>query len=395
MYDKHVKPWRLVLLLLAVLLLVEATVCEAKPQPVTRQEYEAFTKARKYLADDRTDDASKLMQRYFRREGKKHSLGYELYGYILMSQKRTRKAVEVFEEGFSYYPKNASIAQNLGAAYGRSEDYGRAAQLFYTAYNLYEERKPNLAYTASYFHYRDKSYDKAVEILKSLVVLPEAKPMMHMLLAKCYLEKKAFKSARITLKRGVDIFPEEPQMWRLLGFTYHQLGDTNRAVATYEIAYRLKPASDKEVKQLIGLYASIGAPHMGDVHVDNGSLLDAKVLDNLAYGLARSGDLEEALEKADKALVMEPTDLRQFRRGVLLMRMGRAEDARKVFEALGNVKGKIGGKANWALAMMSWTESQWLDVLLYLDRAAKADPKLKKRSRRLEKIVESVLESPA
>lgn len=387
--------WFMALLLMAVFFVAGVDICTASPKEVTRYEYETFTRVRKLLEKKQMEDASKLMEGYFRKNGKKHSMGYELYGYILMADKQTKKAAKILEDGFAFYPENASIAQNLGAAHGHNKNYQRAAEMFYRAYNLYKEKKPGLLYTAGVFYYRDKNYPKAVKLANSLLELENSKPDWHLLKIQCHMEEKNFKKAKTALENSLGIFPHDARMWRMLGFTYHQLGDPKRAVATYEIAYRLKPASEKEKNQLIGLYASIGAPHLGEFHADDHNMLDAKLLDNLAYGLACSGNLKKALEKIETALEIEPTEVRKYQRAVILMRMGEKAKARKAFESLAHMKSKFGGKANWSLAMLAWTENRWLEVLTHLHRAGKADPKLVKQCNRLTRIVESVLEQPA
>lgn len=368
-------------------------LCSAM-QPVSSYEYETFTRVREHLEKNRLEDAGKIMSKYFGNNGKKHSLGYELYGYILMAQKKADKAEKLLKDGFHYYPKNASIAQNLGAAYGNNENFGEAAKMFMTAYGLYKDKKPNLIYTAGVFYYRSKNYTEAVKLAKSLIKLENPKPAWHFLLIQSYLEQSKFKEAKACLENSLAVFPEEARMWRMLGFVYHKLGDHKHAVANYEIAYRLKPASSNEVKQLIGLYASIGAPLLSRVHAENDAVVDAQVLDNIAYGLARSGDLEEALKKTEEAFKIEPTKMRQYQKGVILMRMGKKAEAGKVFKRMQNLKGRLGGKANWALAMMAWTDNRWLDVITHLHKAGAADPKLANQSRRLTKIVESLLEQP-
>lgn len=384
----------MLLLFLALLVSVLSGISHAGSRPVTRHEYETFTKVRKLLAEDRIDDAHELMKRYFRRSGRKHSLGYEIYGYILMTQKHTKTATEILEEGFALYPGSANIAQNLGAAHGRTGNNVRAAEMFYTAYTLFKDKKPRLAFTSAVFYHRAKKYRKCIDVLTPLLALPESKSRWHLLQAMCHLEQKQFSQAALFLEKSLKRFPEEARMWRMLGFAHYRLGNTDRAAATYEIAYRLKPPSQAEVKQMITLYSAIGAPHLGEQYVEEGTSVDAQVLDRLAYGLACSGNLESALQKTEDALKKEPTATRRFRQGILLMRMDRKTEARNVFSPLTKTKGKIGGKANWALAMMAWAEEEWVDVLTYLERAGRADPGLVKRSKRLTKVVRSVLEAP-
>ena len=366
----------------------------AAVQPVSRHEFELFTKAREHLAKDRMEDAERVLARYFKRNGKKHPIGYELYGYLLMHQENPRKAATILEEGVRYYPKNASLAQNLGAAHGRNQNHERAAELFETAHALTPEKPSRLLYTAAVFRYRARQFDKAGALLSSLLEKPDPEPIWFILKGMCDLEGKRFEEAKDGLQKGVSLFPDHARMWRMLGIAFHRLEEWNLAIAACEIAQRLKAPTPSESRQLASMYASIGAPHLAKKKVAAASLDDETLFDHLAYGLGRAGNASEAITAMDLALERKTTPKRLFRKARLLERAGRVQDAKAIYRKLAERPGKFRGRANWALAMMAWLEGDWDRVLERLEKTKTADPAFATRAGRLAEIVKSALVPP-
>lgn len=387
---RTIQPGGALFLALALLVIILWAISARAVEPVNQEEYNTFTQAQKAMDNQALPKAERLLERYFRRNAKRHPLGYELYGYVLMHSGKPEQAVDVLEEGFSAYPHNAVIAQNLGAACARTGSNRRAAEAFMAAYSLSHAKKPQLAYSAALFLLRANAPGEAADLLEPLLGHPEARPEWFLLLGKCGLQQEDYASALHVLQAGVKRFPEKNCLWRMLGFTQYKKGDTKRAVASYEIAHRLSPPCPKRAAQLAALHCSIGSPLLGKKAVE-GINADAGLLDSLAYGLAQSGDLKSALEKAEQAIDLSPSTERLFRKAEILIRMGRMEQARSTLAPIADEKGPQQGKALWTLAMIAWTEGDLKEAYGILGKNIRVDASLEKRARPLMAIMDSTI----
>jgi len=376
------------LALLATLCLCPAPA-RAAAKPVSQEEYRIFSEVQRVLQQDNTQRAGRLLEQYFNRPGVKHPMGYELFGYVLLHQDQAARAVQILEEGRAAYPDSEVLARNLAAAYARTGQSRRAGEMFLTAYELGRRSKPMLAFSGAIFLHRAQAWDEAWQVLAPLLARPDSKTQWFLLAGHCLLQMKRFDKAAAVLQAGLDKSPEDGRLWRILGFAQYKRGAMERAAAAYEIAHRLNPPSPREAASLAALYCSLGAPLLGDRATASGGA-NAELLDNLAYGLAQSGDLKGALAKARQALADAPSDERRFRVGGVLVRLGRQDEAREIYEDLGAKPGPYQGRALWTLAMMAWSAGDWPKTLAALDQASRADAKLKKRAERLLSVMETV-----
>lgn len=361
----------------------------AADRPVSQQEYELFTQARRYVENKALGRAEALLGNYFERREDGHAYAYELYGYVLLHQGKAEQAVRVLEKGFALYPHNATIAQNLGSACAGLGRHDKAAEAFMAAYVLSGETRPQLAYSAALFLLRSERFDRAEDILRPLVARPEAKAEWFLLLAQCLVRQDKKQAALDTLELAVKRFPEDSRLWRMLGFAHYRQGNGKEAAAAYEISHRLKPPSPKEASQLAALYCSLGASLLGEKRAQAGED-SPRMRDTLAHGLARSGDLTGALLQAEEALRMEPTPERHFRKGQILLRMRRMEEARSEFALLAGKEGALQAKALWMLAMISWAEGDWRTASTFLEQAGQMDEGVRRRSQGLLSVLSTM-----
>lgn len=356
---------------------------------LTRSEYGIFTEAKRHVDSGKFEHASAVLERYFTRSSSKHSYGYELYGVVLLQVDKIEKAVRVLQQGFSEYPENVTLAQNLGTALYRSKKLVEAADAFMAAYRLSGEKRPSLAYSAAVFWAQEKQYGKAATVMHSLVEHAEAKSNWHLLLAQCLLYQKKAKDAEQVMHKAIARYPEEAKLWRMLGFVYFRQGQREKAAATYEVAYKVSPPSQKESSQLASLYCALGAPSLGK-RVAAAAEPNAKLLDNLAFSLARMGDLQSALLYANQALQQKASDKRRFRKAQILMRMKRDNDARTIFTAVAKGKGKLCAKAQWVLAIMAWNNGEWKLAKAELEKLLDEKGVFKRRAQRLLAVLKQV-----
>ena len=381
--------------ILAALLVATAVVLAsgaralAAGAPVTRAEYNLFTTAQEHIEHRRFGKAEDLLKGYLERKRKPHAFGYELYGYALLQRDKPEKAAEAMARGMRDYPGNMNIVQNYAAALSRTERYAEAADAYLKAYGLGGETRHGLAFAAAWLLFRDKQYAGAEHVMLDLVKRADARPPWLLLLAQAQLYQNEFGKARALLEDAVERFAGKARLWRLLGFAYFKNGQRDKAAAAYEIAHRLKPPTQREAQQLAVLYASLGAPHLGEAKLADQEATP-QMLDALAYGQARAGDLDAALAKASQALADAPTPERFFRKGAILLRMGRRDEAAACFREAGARKNPLQGSAYWTLAMMAWSDGDWAQTSSYLRKAMRADPKLCDRGERMLQLIDSV-----
>lgn len=362
---------------------------EAAKRQVTKAEYDLFTKAKKQLKQGKFAKAEAALEKYFRQTKRPNEFGYELYGFILLRQDKGAKAVPIMEKGAREYPKNLSIVQNYGAALARQKRYGKAAAAYLKAYELSGRKRNGLAFSAALFLFRDKQYAQSEAVMLRLMGKGKVRPPWFVLLAQAQIYQEKMGKAEAVLDQAVAAFPNRGRLWRLMAFVYFKQGKKEEAAAAYEVAYRLKPPTSREAEQLATLYASLGAPHMS-AHKLEEKGTTPRMLDALAFGQARSGNLEAALNKAEQAYKNEPTSERLFRKAIILLRMDRQDQARKCLEEVGNSSGKWKGRAYWALAMMSWSEGDWERTASLLRKVMQVDKKFARKAKHMLRMVEMV-----
>lgn len=377
------------LLLLAALFSCPATPVQAAERAVTQHEYALFKQAHEYANADSFAKAASVLAPYFNSSRQHHVFAYELYGYVLLQLNRASEAVRILEKGLTAYPANITLAQNLGSAYARLGKHGKAGEILLKAYALGRNQKHGMAFSAAQMFAQAKQFNRAREVLTPLVSLPEARPDWFLLLAQCQNQDSLHADAVQCLLKGIRKFPENSTLWRMLGYAHYQRGNQAKATAAYEVATRLAPPSDSEIRQLASLYSSLGAPLLSQKTLGNKPATPA-MLDNLAYGFAGAGDLTSALEKVEAALRQAPTPERTYRKGQILLRMRRMQEAREVFQTVAAQQGPWQGKALWALSMVAWLEGDWHEARSMLEKVAVADGRLRKRAHKLLAVLDSV-----
>ena len=405
MLTPHIAPYgafRTLLLCAALLLgLAQARPALAAPQDdtrqVTQQEYTLFNEAKRHAERKAFAKADEMLNRYFAgNTGRRHLFGYELYSYVLLQiggEAAITKAVRILEEGTAAHPGNSGLLLNLGTAYAQSGQPLKAAEAYLQTYALEGRTNHPLVFSAAALLAGAGRPGEAYEALAPLKDLPEARDDWFVLLGQCALRMKKPGHAAEVVRTGLRRYPEHTNLWRMLGHAHMQEGNREQAAAAFGVAHKLAPASEEEKRQLASLYSSIGAPIMGKETLGQVPAT-AQLLDHLAFGLARTGDLPGALDKAQQALTMEPTAERRFRKGQILLRMRRMDEARQVFSGLAAEKGRWQGKAQWALCIIAWQEGDWQAAKSALEVAAQSDDAIRKRALRLMALLETVTTRP-
>jgi tetratricopeptide (TPR) repeat protein len=378
-----------VLMIAAGLVLGGFSLSPAQDMPVSNYEYGIFSSAKRDLDARDFAGAAATLGKYFDAHRHRHPYAYELYGHILLHTQQPAKALEVLQSGVEEYPDRLNLVQNLAVAHARMDQPVRAGATFLRAYALSGHQKPQLAFSAGVYLARGEQYDQAADIVGNLIRKEGLRPAWALFLAQCRLHLQQGEQAARLLEEAVELFPDNEELWRMLAFTYYRNETLKKAAAAFEVALTLGPSSTKESVQLATLFMNLGAANLGATTAKEASPAE---LDNIAYCLAKSGNLEQGLQKALEAWQKAPTDERRFRLAHILFRMNRLEEAASHYQALAHGEGPYQAKAQWALALLAWHAGDWATTHAQLNAMKQTDPQMRRRAARLLQIMENIMQ---
>lgn len=244
-------------------------------------------------------------------------------------------AIEVFRSLEGLFPDSAAASMNLALALdGKARSFEaadrprEAEELQEMAFEAYKRAlaadpsEPTIHYNAAFFYLHTRSFDKAREHLdfyarhggdparvreaERIVREIDAQGLVDGLFRKAYdlvrmgREEEGIEAAR----RFLDVHPEVPHAWFLLGWGLRRLA-------------RYAEARDAFLRSL-----ETGAPH-------------ADLLNELAICLMELGDLAESEKRLRAALRLEPENTKIISNmGIVALRRGRGEEARGFFRTV-------------------------------------------------------------
>jgi tetratricopeptide (TPR) repeat protein len=141
-------------------------------------------------------------------------------------------------------------------------------------------------------------------------------------------------SAVVALERALQTTPQIPHIRFLLGQALLRSGDARRAIKALEpLARRARPFPDSQA-ELSKAYRAVGraeaADSLGSIVRDNERWQEAEQLRADGLRLSEAGELEEALDRFERALDLRPLDGNLHNdRGAVLARLGRYEEAER------------------------------------------------------------------
>ena len=193
---------------------------------------------------------------------------------------REVQAIEAYHRAAEIAPDDAYLQRVLGRAFVRRRDYDRAAEALQAAIDLeagYLEAYQDLIGVAL----RQDDTDAAIAWMeRAAQSVPNYAPIYEQLVA-FYMVNRQFEDALDLLGRLDETFPGAAWVPFHRGGVLRQLGQTEEALAAYNLARKLKP-------DLPDLWAEIG---------------------NLHFDLAAYGEAEDAFERA---IEQDPGDHRSM-----------------------------------------------------------------------------------
>jgi len=226
------------------------------------------------------------------------------------------------------FPGDVHLLGTIGMAYIKKKDYQKAAQYFY---NLLEKHvltpslknkariipqvpefylRHNLGVAYLYLHEGTRAIFQ-FEKVRSLNPLDSN---VYGDMAEAYFQTHAYAAAVETVREGLKFKSNDPQLYAILGNSYHELGKTDEMIAAYQQAAQY--ATDKEMK--IGLTKNIASAELNKKQygtviklledVTRWTNQDSEAYQLLGYAYLQTKRYSEARHAYEKALQLKPSD---------------------------------------------------------------------------------------
>jgi tetratricopeptide (TPR) repeat protein len=244
-------------------------------------------------------------------------------------------AATAYERVLQLAPEHAGAWENLAMALMAKGDYAAAAPIFLRlAAGVREDRAARdrfLAYAGSAF-LQAGDYRAALAPYRELTAdRPAPNPSHLCALLRIYLELEEYSAAEMAAVRLVNLLPADAAGWRTLGQIRLQRQRYDEALAAYAVLRKMGAACANELRTLARLYQRRGLP-LAAARILAASYGDAASLEPRHYDLlvglyAAGGDLDAALCWLERRQREHPDPTAIMRRGDLLYRAGRFDDA--------------------------------------------------------------------
>jgi tetratricopeptide (TPR) repeat protein len=215
-----------------------------KAQAVSKWAFERIERAHELLEQEKYGEVIAVlddMKGNRRLNDHERSLMWQAYGYAYSSQDDYTKAAEAFEQSLKANglpPQSAlNTRYNLAQLYVMLERYKEAIALFEEWFALAENPSPGAYYMLALAYLQNGEKDKALPPAEQAVAKAERpKEAWLGLLLSIRFERKEYDQAAGVLERLVELYPKK-LYWKQLAAVYSETGDSEKALATLEVAY--------------------------------------------------------------------------------------------------------------------------------------------------------------
>ncbi|MEO0161813.1 MAG: tetratricopeptide repeat protein [candidate division WOR-3 bacterium] len=142
---------------------------------------------------------------------------------------------------------------------------------------------------------KNNMVDEALEVLKQGLQYHPQYPLAHLILGKCYYDKRMFNQAKEALEKTIQLDPVNIVALRLLAQVCENLKDEACQIKAYKGIISIDPSDEMAKNRLAQLEAT---QRKGEIYTLT-----------LAQEYERQGNLEEALKVYEHLSFMDPTDL--------------------------------------------------------------------------------------
>ncbi len=158
-------------------------------------------------------------------------------------------------------------------------------------------------------------YDKAIEIYQYILTLYEDDPVAveydNAYLGDIFLTLQKLDTAEDSIKKAINLKPENPAYRYILGFVYSNTQQWDKAIAEFEIAIAKEPGNGEYLRGLAWAVYSSGDVAKGLASLEKASRLaptNANILTDLAVAYLASVNIDKATEYAEMAVRLDPTN---------------------------------------------------------------------------------------
>ncbi len=298
------------------------------------------------------------------------------YGAVLSRLGRYEEAVKAYEAALSLNPKLSAVMLNLGIAHYRAGEFAKAAEVLtrFVALSPDNQQAHQLLGIAlvelgreseavehletqtagaiddvTVLYYLGLAYlrlqrKELTTVIQRLDQLAQGKALARMLQGQLSLERFEFDSALNSLEEAATLQPDLPRLQGLLGLAYIKLGRTKDAIPSFERELSRAPG-DFFVLYYLG-YAHEKLGNLSDarqrveaaLRVNSESAEANKLYANILF---KQDQVKAALEAVEKAVKQDPLDTEiRFLRARIFQRLGRAQDAKREFAVVEQLKAK-------------------------------------------------------
>ena len=265
-----------------------------------------FNLVRAYLAAGRTAEALKMATELSAAKKNDVQLHFTL-GAVLAAEKQYPAAQLELEKANALQPETFEILSNLGQAYLRSGNDGKAELVLNRALNLKPDSTDALYMLAQVDTEEGKPLDALDLLVRAHKLAPENTNVIF-LMARISMTENYFEDAIPLLESGLKIAPQRSDLRAALGESYFMSGKEEKAIDEFKKLIAVDPSARSYA--FMGLsYRHLGRFDEARKYFDEGLKRDshnASCLFNLGYIEERQGNYARAEQLLQQALKADP-----------------------------------------------------------------------------------------
>jgi tetratricopeptide (TPR) repeat protein len=280
-------------------------------EDVPRKGRLALFKAQEKKSKGDFEGAAEILGKFVEKNDDVHFLIHYNYGNTLLSIDNPEEALQQYQASVDLEPRFWQGWLNLGETAYNLEQYPRAAEAIMSGYRLSPERNPRLLYFAAAAYLMAEAPEKSKPLLEELVFEDRDEPKLdwyRALIMSC-IELEDTEGGRRAADRMLEVFPDNPDAWKL-AFQYHASNqDYRRAAVAMTVKGYLEPLERNEMMMLGSLYTAIEVPWIATSYYEQAVASESSPEDfeKLASVYMAAHEPQKALETLERALSEGPT----------------------------------------------------------------------------------------
>jgi tetratricopeptide (TPR) repeat protein len=236
---------------------------------------------------------------------------------------------------------------------------------------------------------------RALHLLETMAKNPHTSKSCRVALIEALVRTGKPQAANTPLKRLLDRYPQDEQIWRLAAWTAIEQKDYGKAAAALEVAFRLDPPKHGGWKRLGNLYRLAGVPRKAaQAYVRAfGETPTARDLDLLAQTHEEAHQMEDALAAAIQAANFEPTAKRFSRLGRMYIKQRNFAKGMAAFQKAAQLDDPGGinslrlGYAAWKLDQLTSAKTAFQSVLQKADSGSQTASRASRALKTIEQVM--------